>query len=59
MSADVTNDPAGIDTTDIDASNVADALAGVDGIIVPGGFGVRGTAGKIECTPARPVLKAA
>ena len=38
-----------IDTTDIDASNVADALAGVDGIIVPGGFGVRGTAGKIEC----------
>jgi len=38
-----------IDTTDINASNVAEALADVGGIIVPGGFGVRGTAGKIEC----------
>jgi len=38
-----------IDTTDITADNVADALADVDGIIVPGGFGVRGTSGKIEC----------
>ncbi len=38
-----------IDTTDITADNVTDALAEVDGIIVPGGFGVRGTAGKIEC----------
>ena len=38
-----------IDTTDIDASNVAEAMAGLDGIIVPGGFGVRGTSGKIEC----------
>ncbi|MDY6914238.1 MAG: CTP synthase [Planctomycetota bacterium] len=38
-----------IDTTEITADNVAANLAGVDGIIVPGGFGVRGTAGKIEC----------
>ena len=38
-----------IDTTEITARNVAGALADVDGIIVPGGFGARGTAGKIEC----------
>jgi CTP synthase len=38
-----------IDTTGIDASNVAKKLADCHGIIVPGGFGVRGTEGKIEC----------
>ena len=38
-----------IDTTDLSDANVADALAGCDGIIVPGGFGVRGTGGKIAC----------
>ncbi len=38
-----------IDTTEITAENVGEALAEVDAIIVPGGFGVRGTAGKIEC----------
>jgi CTP synthase len=38
-----------IDTTDLNDDNVAEALAEVDGIIVPGGFGVRGTAGKIAC----------
>jgi len=38
-----------IDTTDVTADNVAAALADVDGVIVPGGFGVRGTTGKIEC----------
>jgi CTP synthase len=38
-----------IDTTTIDASNVARRLEGCHGIIVPGGFGVRGTEGKIEC----------
>jgi CTP synthase len=38
-----------IDTTDINDDNVADILAKVDGIIVPGGFGVRGTGGKIAC----------
>jgi CTP synthase len=38
-----------IDTTDIDDANVAAAMDGVAGIIVPGGFGVRGTAGKIAC----------
>ncbi|MDP9172372.1 MAG: CTP synthase [Planctomycetota bacterium] len=38
-----------IDTTTIDASNVAKRLSDCHGIIVPGGFGVRGTEGKIEC----------
>ena len=38
-----------IDTTGIDATNVAKRLADCHGIIVPGGFGVRGTEGKIEC----------
>ncbi|OHB54258.1 MAG: CTP synthase [Planctomycetes bacterium GWF2_50_10] len=38
-----------IDTTELNDSNAAGALAGVDGIIVPGGFGVRGTEGKIAC----------
>jgi CTP synthase len=38
-----------IDTTELNDANVAEALAGVEGIIVPGGFGVRGTAGKIAC----------
>ncbi len=46
-SADV--DIEWIDTTPLNADNVAEALADVDGIIVPGGFGVRGTGGKIEC----------
>jgi CTP synthase len=46
-SADV--DIEWIDTTPINPDNVAEALVGVDGIIVPGGFGVRGTGGKIEC----------
>ncbi len=38
-----------IDTTDITSDSVTEVLCGVDGVIVPGGFGVRGTAGKIEC----------
>jgi CTP synthase len=40
-----------IETTDIEKGKVkaADALKGVDGIIVPGGFGYRGVEGKIEC----------
>lgn len=38
-----------LDTTGIDASNVERRLEGCDGIIVPGGFGVRGTEGKIQC----------
>jgi len=38
-----------IDTSQIDRGNVAKKLAGVHGIIVPGGFGSRGTEGKIEC----------
>jgi len=46
---DVHVDIEWIDTTDVTDENVADKLACVDGIIVPGGFGVRGTAGKIAC----------
>ncbi|WP_428939050.1 CTP synthase [Fontivita pretiosa] len=38
-----------LDTTEIDASNVAERLRDAHAIIVPGGFGVRGTEGKIEC----------
>ncbi|MEM5812171.1 MAG: CTP synthase [Candidatus Aenigmatarchaeota archaeon] len=38
-----------IETTNITHQNVSQRLEGVDGIIVPGGFGERGTEGKIEC----------
>ena len=38
-----------IDTTEIDARNVAERLRKLHGILVPGGFGSRGTEGKIEC----------
>jgi len=38
-----------IDTSGLTDDNASGALADVDGIIVPGGFGVRGTAGKIAC----------
>jgi len=38
-----------IETTNITDKNVAEHLDGVDGIIVPGGFGTRGAEGKIAC----------
>jgi len=38
-----------IETTDIEDGNVADRLTGLDGVIVPGGFGRRGVEGKIAC----------
>ncbi len=38
-----------IDTTDVDEASATGVLADVQGIIVPGGFGTRGTAGKIAC----------
>jgi CTP synthase len=38
-----------IDTTGITEANVAQKLSQVDGIIVPGGFGSRGSEGKIIC----------
>ena len=38
-----------IEATHITPENVKQKLEGVDGIIVPGGFGERGTEGKIEC----------
>jgi CTP synthase len=37
-----------IDSEDLTATSVAEKLAGVDGVIVPGGFGQRGIEGKIE-----------
>ena len=38
-----------VDTTNITDANAADKLGDVDGIIVPGGFGARGSEGKIAC----------
>jgi CTP synthase len=38
-----------IDTTGVDDDNVKEAMKGLDGVIVPGGFGSRGTEGKISC----------
>ncbi len=38
-----------IDTSTIESNNIVRRLSDVHGIIVPGGFGVRGTEGKIEC----------
>ena len=38
-----------IETTDITDASAADQLNDVDGIIVPGGFGLRGLDGKIAC----------
>ncbi len=38
-----------LDTTDITDANVSDRLRGLDAVIVPGGFGVRGVEGKIAC----------
>jgi CTP synthase len=38
-----------IETTGITDANSAESLNGVDGIIVPGGFGTRGAEGKIAC----------
>lgn len=38
-----------IETTEVTDDNAAQHLKGVDGIIVPGGFGTRGTEGKISC----------
>ena len=38
-----------IDTSDIEPKTAAEKLKHVDGIIVPGGFGIRGAEGKIVC----------
>jgi CTP synthase len=38
-----------IDTTNLTEAEAAAALADADGMIVPGGFGARGTEGKINC----------
>ena len=36
-------------TTEINNANIEDRLAGLDAVIVPGGFGSRGVEGKISC----------
>ncbi|MCH8149140.1 MAG: CTP synthase (glutamine hydrolyzing) [Planctomycetes bacterium] len=38
-----------VDSTDLMDENVAERLAGLHGVIVPGGFGFRGVDGKIAC----------
>lgn len=38
-----------LDTTEMNDENVAEQLEGLDGVIVPGGFGSRGVEGKISC----------
>ena len=38
-----------IEATNVTRDNVKQKMEGMDGIIVPGGFGERGTEGKIEC----------
>ncbi len=38
-----------IDTTELNDKNVAAAMKGLNGVIVPGGFGARGVEGKIAC----------
>ncbi len=38
-----------IETTGINKNNVERKVEGLDGLIVPGGFGARGVEGKIEC----------
>jgi CTP synthase len=38
-----------VDSADLSEANVSDRLNHLDGIIVPGGFGVRGVDGKIAC----------
>jgi CTP synthase len=38
-----------VDSAELTESNVAEKLSGLQGVIVPGGFGVRGVDGKIEC----------
>jgi len=38
-----------IDTTGLSPGDVDDRLGGLDAVIVPGGFGTRGTEGKIAC----------
>ena len=37
-----------VDSESLEGSNVAEALASVDAILVPGGFGLRGAEGKME-----------
>jgi len=40
---------AWIDTTEVNENNVGEKMQGLNGVIVPGGFGTRGAEGKITC----------
>jgi len=46
-----------IETTEVTEQNAGELLEGVDGIIVPGGFGTRGAEGKMECIKYARVSK--
>ncbi len=46
---DVRVDLQWVDTAEINDDNAAEALQGLHGVIVPGGFGTRGFEGKISC----------
>ncbi|MFK7987511.1 MAG: CTP synthase [Sandaracinaceae bacterium] len=48
LAADVSIDIAYVDSEEITRENVAEKLADMDGVLVPGGFGGRGTEGKIQ-----------
>ena len=50
LSADI--DVDWIDTTELEPDDAEDRLRGLDGVIVPGGFGHRGTESKVACVRA-------
>jgi CTP synthase len=48
LANDVVIDTVYMDSEELNADNIPERLADVDGILVPGGFGGRGTEGKIQ-----------
>ncbi len=48
LPSDVVIDIEYVDSEDLSAENVGERLGAMDGVLVPGGFGGRGTEGKIE-----------
>jgi CTP synthase len=46
-----------VESEELDTSNAASLLAGVDGILVPGGFGTRGTGGMVAAAEYARVTK--
>ena len=43
-----------IESDELDSTNAAEKLQGVDGILVPGGFGSRGTGGMVAAAARKP-----